>query len=119
MQFDHGPLRSTENDKGYSTAFKVLLITHVLIGSYQHVKTGLFCRRQESAVAERIPSPLLGLPDYVARKNSRYAFWRHMVKENEHPRYRGGEERKRARRDFGRRIQGRRLSVRASRQLAR
>ena len=81
MQFDHGPLRSTENDKGYSTAFKVLLIAHVLVGGQKHVNPGSFRHGQQVAVAECIPSPVFGLCDGVAWKKSGDALRRYMVRE--------------------------------------
>jgi len=86
VQFHDGPLRSAEHDKGYPAAFKVLLVAHVLVGGYKHVKTGLLGSGQQVAVAQRIPSPVFRLRDYVAGQGPRDALRRHMVKENEHSR---------------------------------
>ena len=73
-------------------AFKVLLVAHVLVGGYKHVKTALFGAGTQVAVAQRIPSPVFRLRDCVAGQGPRDALRRHMVKENEHSR-RGGDRR--------------------------
>ena len=86
VQSNTRPLRSAQHHKGYSAARKVLLIAHILVGGEKYVETGPLRRCQQVAVGQRIPSPVLGLCNGVARKEPGNAARRYMVKKNEHPR---------------------------------
>lgn len=79
-----GPLRRAQHHKSYTSACKVLLVTHILIGGQKYVETGSLRRRKQIAVSRLIPSPVFGFCDGVTRQGTRDAARRYVIKENEH-----------------------------------
>src|SRR5207253_283050 len=78
------PLRRPRTTRGYAVAGQVLLVAHVFIGGDKDIETGLLGRGEQVTIAERIPTAIFGFRDRVTDKRACDAFWRHMVKENEH-----------------------------------
>jgi len=85
VQSDNRPLRSAQHHQSYAVARELLPIAHVLVGGKKHVEPGPLCCGQQVAVGQRIPSPLSGVCNGVARKETGDAARRYMVKKNELP----------------------------------
>jgi len=84
MQPHTRPLRSTQDNKGYAPASKVLLVTHILVACQKNIETAALGHGQQITIGERIPSPVFGLRHNVANEKPSNAARRYMVKQNEH-----------------------------------
>jgi hypothetical protein len=84
MQFHNWPSRSGQHDKSYATAFKVLLITDILVGGDKQIKPSFLSNGQEFAVAEPILSLIPSLGDCVTWEKRNKRCWRAMIKQNAH-----------------------------------
>jgi len=59
------PLLLAEHNDGNLSAGKILLIAHVFVGRYQHVKTGCFSGAKQFTVFKAAPSLVCGSGDGV------------------------------------------------------
>src|SRR5205807_7707771 len=85
VQSNKRPLRSTEHNDGYSSAYKILLIAHIFVSRKNHVEPGPLPFGQQVAVSQHIPSSCLGGRNSVAGQEPRDAARRYVIKKNEHP----------------------------------
>jgi hypothetical protein len=73
-----------QNNKGYFSSGKVLLIANSSVGRKQEIERRFFRGIEQRAVVEPVPSSGLGRDDRVAGEGAGQALWRSVVKENEH-----------------------------------
>jgi hypothetical protein len=65
MKPEPWPLWGTQDYEGQSAACKVLLVAHIFVSCNKHIETGPLRLRQQVAVAQPAPTPILGFNNYM------------------------------------------------------